>query len=69
MYSLIKKCKKLELPIDMQIDLFHKIVKLVLLYGCDICSFGNIDCIERVQLRFLKYILGLKSNTKLYDVC
>jgi hypothetical protein len=42
----------LELPIDMQIDLFNKIVKPVLLYGCEIWGFGNIDCIERVQLKF-----------------
>ena len=47
----------------MQIDLFNKIVKPVLLYGCEIWGFGNIDCIERVQLKFLKYILGLKSST------
>jgi hypothetical protein len=46
----------------MQIDLFYKIVKPVLLYGCDIWGFGNIYCIERVQLKILKYVLGLKSS-------
>ena len=35
MFSLIKKAKDLSLPIDMQIDLFNKLVKPILLYGCE----------------------------------
>jgi hypothetical protein len=36
MYSLIKKSKNLYLPIDLQIDLFSKLIKPILLYGCEI---------------------------------
>lgn len=63
MYSLIKKAKHLSLPIDIQIELFNKLVKPILLYGCEIWGFGNLESLERVQLRFLKYILHLKSST------
>ena len=61
MYSLLRKIKKLSLPVDMQIDLFNKTVKPILLYGCEVCGFGNNDMLERVQLKFLKYILKLKK--------
>ena len=30
---------------------------------CKIWGFGNLDIIERVQLRFYKYILNLKTST------
>ncbi|XP_053379986.1 uncharacterized protein LOC128548636 [Mercenaria mercenaria] len=63
MYCLLKKAKALCLPIDMQIELFSKTVKPILLYGCEIWGYGNIDVIERVQLKFLKHILNLKSCT------
>ena len=49
------------LPIDMQIDIFNKTVKPILLYGCELLGYGNLDVIERVQLKNLKYILNLKN--------
>ena len=63
LYSLLKKVKRLSLPIDMQIDIFNKTVKPVLLYGCEIWGFGNLEIIERVQLKFLKYILNVRKST------
>jgi len=51
------------LPIDMQIDIFNKTVKPILLYGSEIWGHGNLDVIERVQLKFLKHILSLKKLT------
>ena len=51
------------LPIDLQIDLFNKTVKPILLYGCEIWGYGNNDIIERVQLKILKHILNMKSST------
>ena len=52
----------------MQIDLFNKLIKPILLYGCEIWGIGNIDIIERVQLKFLKMILNLKKSTPSYMV-
>ena len=59
----------MHLPIDLQVELFNKLVKPVFLYGCEVWVFGNIDIIERVQLKFLKYTLNLKKlHPKLYGI-
>ena len=68
MYSLLAKARNLRLPIDMQIDLFKKLVKPILLYGCEVWGFGNVDVLERVQLKFIKQVLKLKSCTPNYIV-
>ena len=68
MFSLLRKIRVLNLPIDMQIELFSKLIKPILLYGCEIWGFGNLDIIERVQLKFLKMILNLKKSTPSYMV-
>lgn len=68
MYSLIKNSNRLSLPKDLQIDLFKKTVIPILLYGVEIWGFGSLDLIERVQLKFLKYVLKLKRSTPNYIV-
>ena len=62
-FSLLRKIKCSQLPFDIQIDLFNKIVKPVLLYGSEIWRFGNLDILERVQFKFYKYIFNLKTST------
>ena len=68
MYSLLRNSNRLQLPIDLQIDLFNKTIKPILLYGAEIWGFGNIDVLERVQLKYLKYILKVKRSTPSYMV-
>ncbi|MCG8093283.1 MAG: reverse transcriptase family protein, partial [Candidatus Thiodiazotropha endolucinida] len=68
LFSLLRKIRVLNLPIEMQIDLFNKLIKPILLYGCEIWAFGNLDIIERVQLKFIKRILHLKKSTPSYMV-
>ena len=63
MYSLVRKIRTLNLPLELQINLFDKMIKPILLYGCEIWGFGKLDIIERVQLKYLKYILNLKKST------
>lgn len=63
MYSLLSKVRQLSLPIDIQIDLFNKTVKPILLYGAEIWGFGNNEIIERVQLKYYKNVLNLKKST------
>ena len=47
-FSLLVKANKLELPIDIQYNLFEKLVFTIILYGCEIWGnstsgyFGNI---------------------------
>ena len=52
----------------MQIDLFNQMIKPILLYGCEIWGFGNLEIIERVQLNFFKQILYLKKSTPSFMV-
>ena len=61
MFSLLRKIKCLNLPFDVQIDLFDKIVKP----STPIWKWGfvNLDILKRVQLRFYKYIFNLKAST------
>ncbi|MEW8546895.1 MAG: reverse transcriptase family protein [Candidatus Thiodiazotropha sp.] len=68
MFSLLRKIRILNLPIEMQIDLFNKLIKPILLYACEIWGFGNLDIIERVQLKFYKFILNLKKSTPSYMI-
>ena len=63
LFSLLRKIRKLSLPFDIQIDLFNKMITPILLYGCEVWGFGNFDILERVQLRFYKYIFNLKNST------
>ena len=59
LFALLRKIKSLSLPFDIQIGLFDKTIKPILLYGCEVWGYGNIDVIERVQLNFFKYIFNL----------
>ena len=68
LFSLLRKIRTLDLPIYMQIDLFDKTVKPILLYGSEIWGFGNLDIIERVQLKFFKHILNMKKTTPSFMV-
>ena len=52
LFSYLRKIRHLNLPTDMQVDLSNKTIKPILLYGSEIWGFGNIDIIERVQLKF-----------------
>ena len=67
-FSLLRKISILNLPLELQFDLFNKVIKPILLYGCEILGFGNIDTIERVQLKFNKHILNLKKSTPSFIV-
>ena len=68
LFSLQRKIRHLNLPIDLQIELFNKMIKPILLYGCEIWGHGNLESIERVQLKFLKQILNLKKSTPSFMV-
>jgi hypothetical protein len=68
MFSLLKKIRNLNLTFDLQIDLFNKTIKPILLYGCEIWGFVNNQDIEKVQLKFLKMILNLKKSTPSYMI-
>ena len=61
MFSLLKKSKNL--PVDIQLDLFDKLVTPILSYGSEIWTYENNDVIEKLHLRYCKYILNVNKNT------
>ena len=63
MFSLLTKARRLQLPIDLQLELFDKTVLPVLLYGCEVWGCANISDIEVFYRYFLKIILRLGKST------
>lgn len=63
MYVLISKCKVINLPIDMQLELFDRMITPVLTYGGEVWGYDNNDMLEKLHLRFCKYILNVKKST------
>ena len=46
------------------LDLFDKLVRPILQYGCEVWGFANALVIERLHLHFCKQILGVKKSTQ-----
>ena len=63
MFSLLRKCRKLNLPIDLQLDLFEKCVHPVISYGCEVWGYQSLELVSKFQLRFLKLALGAYKTT------
>ena len=63
MFALLRRSRQLDLPIDLQLELFDSLIMPILLYGCEIWGFENITMIEKIHLKYLKYIIGLKQST------
>ena len=41
-------------------------MKLILFYGCKVWGFSNINIVEKLHLKFCKYILNLNNSTPNY---
>ena len=61
MFSLLRKARCLFLSLDVLFKLFNHIVVPIITYGCEIWGSETIDIIEKLQLRFLKYILNVNK--------
>ena len=59
----LKKSKELELPVDIQLELFDYLVLPILIYGCEIWGYENIALLDKLHPKFLRYILCLKQST------
>ena len=62
MFSLLRKCRQLNLPLDIQLELFEKCVHPILLYGCEImgvreegCNLKTLASIFKTDLRCQGY--------------
>ena len=52
-FSLLVKANKLELPIDIQCNLFEKLVFPIMLYGCEIWGTQPQDILEIFYRKFI----------------
>ena len=39
MFALLRRSRQLDLPIDLQLELFDSLIMPILLYGCEIWAF------------------------------
>ena len=63
MYSLYKKSRSLQLPVDIQFNLFDRVVVPIMLYSCEVWVFSNISTLENLHRKFCKMVLKLRSST------
>jgi hypothetical protein len=63
MFGIITKARTQRLPIDVQIHLFETMVLPVLSYGSEIWGHENIQQANKLQYKFYRYILHLKTST------
>ena len=62
MFSALRKSRKLQLPIDLQLQHFGMVVP-ILLYGSEVTGFENSEVLERLSTQFYKIILNVKKTT------
>ena len=64
-YAMVKKCSSIGyMTPQIGLHLFDTCVNPILNYCADIwCTGKTILCTEKVQLKFLKYLLGVKTST------
>ena len=46
MFSLITKSRRLQVPIDITLDLFDKLVLRILIYGCEVWGHSSLKLID-----------------------
>jgi hypothetical protein len=68
MYEVLKMGRLYKHSVKIQLDHFDKMIKSILLYGCEVCEFGKNEVLDRVHLKFCKILLNLKSSTPNYMV-
>ena len=64
MFSVLKKSRKLQLPMDIKLQMFDTMVLPILLYGSEVTGFENHSILERLCLQFYKIILNVKKHSK-----
>ena len=60
-YLLIQKGRRLNLPTDIMLKLFDSCVEPILLYGCEVWGYENVDILEKVHTKFCKFIFGVSK--------
>ena len=63
MFSLITKSRRLDVPIDITLDLFDKLVLPILIYGSEVWGHSNLKSIEIFYRNFIRRLLKLGEST------
>ncbi len=63
MFSLLKKARNVNLPLDCLLSAFDTMIAPILLYGVEVWGYENLDIIEKVHTKFLKLSTGLRQST------
>ena len=56
MYAVLNKARILRLPFDIIIELFDRCVVPILLYGCEIWGYENINELDKFHRQFLRIV-------------
>ncbi|MEW8548127.1 MAG: reverse transcriptase family protein, partial [Candidatus Thiodiazotropha sp.] len=62
-FAVIRKSRKLNLPVDIQLKLFDHMIAPIILYGSEIWGYENCELIELFHFKYCKQLLHLKSST------
>lgn len=62
LYKLLNLTAKLDLKVQTTLNLFDKTIVPILLYGCEVWGYENLDQIEIFHRKFLRRILGISKN-------
>ena len=68
MYEVLKMGRMYNLSIKCLLDQLDKMIKPILLYGCEVWAFSNNNILEKVHLNLCKILLNLKTSTPSYMV-
>ena len=52
MFGIISKCRRLRLPLDIQLKLFDSLVKLVMLYDCEVWGPYSSDLTNKLVMLY-----------------
>ena len=66
MYFVLSKSKENNLSVECTLKFFDCMPLPILLYGCKIWGYENIDIIESIHIDFMRHILPAKKSTPFY---
>ena len=63
MFSILQRSRQLNLSIDLQLHMFYTIYFPMVLYSCEVWAPEDWVILDKIQLRFCKYILSVNKCT------
>ncbi len=63
LFCLYKTMIKYDLTVENTLELYDRLILPILLYGCEVWGFENLDQIEIFHRKFLRKVLAVQSRT------